>query len=239
MCDRQLPCQAPRPGGQDCGIGTRSHRATDGKAMQRLADSPDRWHATHRRGTDHMAVRDGSDLRPAVDNRQETEVAVRRRLLSRLVGEGEAIEHFIFQKQVLADGVRFENRCAGGLDSTLKLVPTPFDHQFVQVRHGFRILADLFLCRRIEDGEPGIDVPFIRVDSQRDVYLHVLDAPDPTTNLPGKLVISSPRRSHAQEGGMSDGLRVCRDMVMHCAGEVDVFRIEAGQDILHEFKAFI
>ena len=54
----------------------------------------------------------------------------------------------------------------------------PAEHQFVQLGHGLGVLSYLFLCGRVQDGEAGVDVPFVGVDSESYVDLDVFDAAD-------------------------------------------------------------
>lgn len=184
-----------------------------------------------------MIVRDDAQLRPTIHNGQQTQMAVRRGVLARPVRQRKPVENLVLQQQVLSLGARTEDRSPGGVDPLLQFVPAALDHQLVQLRHRLRILADLFLRGRVEDGEPGVHVPFVRVDAQRDVDLHVLDAAHPARDLPGELLVGVPGRPHAQEGGVRDRLRVGGDAVVQLAREVDILGVEAGQDVLDEPQA--
>lgn len=143
------------------------------------------------------------------------------------IRQREPIQHFILQQQILTLRAGTKHRRPCSLDSTFQLVPIPLDHQLVQIGDGFRILADLGLGGWVEDGQPCVHVPFVRVDAQRDIDLDVLDTPDPAGHVPGKLVVGTPCRAHAQERSMCDGLRIGCDSIVEFAGQVDVFRPEA------------
>ena len=173
-----------------------------------------------------MIIRDNAEFRPAINNRKQTEMAIRRRLFARPIGQREPIQYLVLQQQILSFGARSENRGTCSLHSTLKLIPVPSNHQFVQVSHRLSILANLLLRRWVEDGEPGIDVPFVRVDAQGDIDLDILDTAHPSSMLPGELIVGLPSGSHAQESSMGDSLCIRCDAVVHLAGEIDMFGAE-------------
>lgn len=78
-----------------------------------------------------MIIRDDAQFRPTVDNCKETQVAVRRSILARPVREGEAIEDFIFEEQILGPSTVLEDSRPGRLDSTFQLLSLSPDHQFI------------------------------------------------------------------------------------------------------------
>ena len=98
------------------------------------------------------------------------------------------------------------------------------EHELEEPSDRLGVLLDLLLCVWVQDGEAGVDVPFVRVDAQGDVDLDVLDAAYVARVLPGELVVRHPCSTHAEEGCMRDGLRVGCDAVVLFAGEVDVLR---------------
>lgn len=115
----------------------------------------------------------------------------------------------------------------------------PTEHQFEQFRDRFGVLLYLRLGSRVEDGEAGVDVPFVRVDPQHQIGLDVLDAAHVPLVFPGELVVGTPRRAHAQERRMGHGLRVGGDTVVFQRGEVDLRRSKAGEDAFNEFEALL
>ena len=186
-----------------------------------------------------MIVRDNAEFRPAVNNSKQTEMTVRRRLPARSFGQREPIQYLVLQQQILSLGARSEYRRTCGLYPTLELLPLSSNHQFVQICDRLGVLANLLLRRWVEDGEPGIDVPFVRVDAQGNIDLDILDTAYPPSMLPGELIVGLPGGSHAQESSMSDSLRICGDTVVHLTGEIDMFGAERGEDRLNEFEAFV
>lgn len=58
------------------------------------------------------------------------------------------------------------------------------DHQLEDLGRAIRIGADLFSCGRVEDSEPGVDVPLVAVDTEGDIDLDDLDSSDVTGRLP-------------------------------------------------------
>lgn len=125
-----------------------------------------------------------------------------------------------------------EDDGAGALDAALELLFVAAQHELEELRHAGRVLLDLLLRARVEDCQPGVDVPLVAVDAQRDVDLDVLDAADVPRRLPGELVVRLPGRAHAQEGGMRDGLSVRRDDVVLLRAQIDHLGAEAGEDLL-------
>ena len=97
------------------------------------------------------------------------------------------------------------------------------EHEFVQLSDTSRVLFDLFLGSWIEDRKTGVDVPFVAVDTQRDVDLDVLDAADVTRYLPGELPVGSPGSTHGQEGSVGHGLCVGCYTVVYFGSQFDVF----------------
>lgn len=95
------------------------------------------------------------------------------------IRQRESIQHFVFQQEILALSARAEHRRPRRLDPALQLIAMPYDHQLVEIRDGFRVLADLGFGGWVEDGQTCVHVPFVRVDAQRDVDLDVLNTPDP------------------------------------------------------------
>jgi hypothetical protein len=94
------------------------------------------------------------------------------------------------------------------MDAVAQFVAVARKHEFEELGDRLGVLFDLGLSSRIEDGEAGVDVPFVGEDAQRDVHLDVLDAADVARDFPGELLVGCPSGAHAQEGGVGDGLRV-------------------------------
>lgn len=149
-------------------------------------------------------------------------MAVRRRLLASPIGQGKSVKHFVFEQQVLALSAFLEHGGPCSYHSTLEGLTMPANHELVQVGHRLGVLTDLLFCGWIEDGEAGVDVPFVGVDPECYVHFDVFDASDPASDLPWKLVVRAPCRSHTQESSVGDGLRICGDVVVHLAGEINV-----------------
>lgn len=57
--------------------------------------------------------------------------------------------------------------------------------------------------------------------------------------LPRELIVCAPGRTHAQEGCVGYGLRVCRDLIVFQSREIDLRGSEAGENSFDEFKAFL
>ena len=177
--------------------------------------------------TDHMIIRHNAQLPPTIDHGQQAQMVVRCPFL-RYFPQRKSIEHLVSQQQFVIPTRALEDRRSGRLDPLLQRFAVSTEHQLEKLRHGLGILPDLLLGGRVQDGETGVDVPFVRVDSEGDVDLDVFDAADIAVDLPGKLVIGPPCRTHAEEGGVRDGLGVCGDSVVCLRREIDVLRAKTG-----------
>lgn len=186
-----------------------------------------------------MVVWDDSQLRPAINNRQQTQVIVRGRLFTWAVAEREPVQNLIFQQKILAFGACSENRRSCIPDSALEFLSAALNHELVKVCHRFRILADLCLCCWVKNGKAGINVPFVCVDAQSDVDLDVFDTSDPTGHLPGELLVCVPCSTHAKERRVCNRLGVCGNAIVHFTSKVDILRTETRQDILDEPETLI
>lgn len=103
-----------------------------------------------------------------------------------------------------------------------QLLPVPSEHELEQLSHRLRILLDLLLRIRIHDCQPGIHMPLVRVNPQRDVHLHVLNATHIPITFPRKLIIRRPCSAHAEKRCVCNGLRVGGDAVVLHGSEVHV-----------------
>lgn len=113
------------------------------------------------------------------------------------------------------------------------------DHEFVQLSYGLGVLADLLLGCRVQDSKASVHVPFVGVDAQSDIDLNVLNTTHPSSMLPRELLVGLPCGSHTQEGCVSDSLCIRSNAVVHLAGEVDMCRSEAGEDVVNKLEAFV
>lgn len=111
-------------------------------------------------------------------------------------------------------------------------------HQLEQLGHAFSILAYLLPSAGVQDRETSIDMPFIAVDAQHEINLDVFDPADVAWDVPGKLVIGLPCSTHAEEGGVRHGLRICCYTVMRICGDGDELGLKAGQDAFDQFDGF-
>lgn len=164
---------------------------------------------------------------------------IRRGLFTRAIRQRETIQHFISQQQILALGIRSEDRSTGLFNSALQLLSPAFDHQLVQLRDRLCILSNLLLCGRIQDRKTRVYVPLICVYAKGDVDLDVLDAAYPAGNLPGELIVCVPRRTHAEKRGVCHGLCIGCDAVVHLAADMNVFGLEGGKHLFHESHTLI
>lgn len=151
-----------------------------------------------------------------------------RRPLRRHLAQRKPIQHLIPQQQILLVRPRRKHRRARRPDPLLQLRPVPAQHQLEQLRHRFRILPDLRLGRRVQDGQAGVNMPLVRVNPKGDVRLDVLNAPHVPARLPWELVVRAPGRAHAQKRRVRDRLRVGGDAVVGFGGEVHLLGAEAG-----------
>ena len=76
------------------------------------------------------------------------------------------------------------------------------EHKFEYFCRTTSELVDLVTSGGVEDGETGVDVPFVGVDSQHDVNLHCFDAFDVVPMFPGVTLLACPGCAHT--GGKSD-----------------------------------
>lgn len=70
------------------------------------------------------------------------------------------------------------------------------DHELEDIRRALGVHPDLFPCRRVEDREAGVDVPFVAVDAEGDVDFDDFDAADVSFGFPGIVLAVFPRCSH-------------------------------------------
>ncbi len=168
-----------------------------------------------------MVVGIDAELAPAVRHGEEAQMVVFEALL-RDLAEAEAIEDIVFEQQFLPDSAPAEDGFSGRQDALPQLVSVAGEHELEELRDGLGVLLDLLLGVWVQDGEAGVDVPFVGVDAQGDVDLDVLDAADVARVFPRELLVRLPRGAHAEECGVRDGLRVCRDTVVLFAGEIDM-----------------
>lgn len=124
-----------------------------------------------------------------------------------------------------------KHEVAGVLDALGELEALALKYQLEQLRDRGRVLADLAPSGRVEDGQAGVHVPLVTVDTQCHVDLDVLDAARPALLLPGELVVGSPGRAHAQEGGVRHRLGVSRDAVVLLGRQMHELGLEARQDV--------
>ena len=172
-----------------------------------------------------MVIGHDTQLPPTIHHRQKAQVVVRRPLL-RYLSQRKPVQDLVSQQQIATTTTSFEHSPSGGFDPLLQRLTMTPEHQLEQFGDGLRVLADLFLRGWVEDSKTGIDVPFVGVDPESDVYLDVLNAAYVTVDFPGKLVVCVPGGAHAEKGGVCDGLRVCCDPVVCLRCEVDVLGAE-------------
>lgn len=152
--------------------------------------------------------------------------------------QGKAIKDVVAQQQsylLLLPKDRLSRRP----DPLLKFVPMSAQHQFEQFCHRFRVLLDLHLGRRVEDRQAGVDMPLARVYPQHQIGLDVLDAAHVPMMLPRELVVRTPGRTHAQEGRVGHGLRVCGDLVVFQGREIDLRGSKTREYPFDQFEAFL
>lgn len=143
------------------------------------------------------------------------------------LAEAEAVEDLVLEQEILVHATGAKDGVLGGHDARAELFLVAAEEELEELGDGLGVLLDLLLGVRVEDGKSGVDVPFVCVDTQRDVDLDVLDAAYVPRVLPGELVVGHPGGAHAEEGGVRDGLRVCGDTVVLLAGQVDVLGPQA------------
>lgn len=190
---------------------------------------------------DDVVVRLDAELMPGIDHGEEREVGVwdrgecgaRARGGGR--GEGVFLEDLIAEEKLARGGVfGAKDKLACGAHAAFEFGGVAGDHELEEVSDRACELLDLGAGGGVEHGEAGVDVPFVRVDAQGDVYFYVFDAGGPARGFPGKLAVSVPGGAHAEEGGVGDGLGVGGDAVVFGGGEVHDFGVEAGEDFFDE-----
>ncbi len=175
-----------------------------------------------------MIIRNNAQFPPTIDHGQQTQVIVGCPFLLRYFPQRKSIQHLVPQQQFMISTISFEDRRSSRLDPFLQRFTMSTEHQLEKLGHGLGVLPDLLLGCRVQDGETGVDVPFVRVDPESDVDLDVFDAADIPVNFPRELVVGLPCCAHAEEGGVCDGLGVCSDPVVCFRREVDVLGTETG-----------
>lgn len=94
-------------------------------------------------------------------------------------------------------------------------------------------MLDLSPCRGVKDSKASINMPFIRVDPECDVDFYVFDPGRPSGGFPGELTIGVPGGTHAEEGGVGNGLGVRSNAVVFGGRKVDGFAAEAAEDFFN------
>lgn len=79
------------------------------------------------------------------------------------------------------------------------------EHELEYVRRGLRELFDLTSSGRVQDGETGVDVPFVGEDAEHDVYFDGLDSADVEPVLPRVGLCARPGCAHAEVQGFKRG----------------------------------
>lgn len=177
--------------------------------------------------TDHMIIRDNAQSPPTIDHGQQTQMIVGCPLL-RYFPQRKSIQDLVSQQQLLVPTVTLEDCRSGRLDPFLQRFTMSTEHQLEKLGHRLGVLSDLLLGGRVQDGETGVHVPFVRVNPEGNVDLDVFDAANISVDLPRELVVGPPCRTHAEEGGVCDSLGVCGDPVVCFRREVDVLGTETG-----------
>lgn len=146
-----------------------------------------------------MVVGHDAQFGPAVDHGEQREVVVGAGGRFRREGtEGEGCEDGGLEKGAVGPGLGGpeEDLVAGGVDAGLEALEVAFQHELVELGDGFGVLGDLVAGFGVEDGEAGVDVPFLRVDAQHDVHLYVFEPADVAAELPGVLLVGVPCLAH-------------------------------------------
>lgn len=175
-----------------------------------------------------MIIWDDAQFPPTIDHGQQTQMVVGCPPLLRYFPQRKSIQHLVPQQQFMIPTFSLEDCRSSRLDPFLQRFTMSAEHQLEQLGHGLGVLPDLLLGGRVQDGETGVDVPFVRVDPEGDVDLDVFDATDIPVDLPRELVVGLPCCTHAEEGGVCDGLGVGGDPVVFFRREVDVLGTETG-----------
>lgn len=180
-----------------------------------------------------MVVGHDAQLGPAVDHGEQREVVVGAGgRFGRGGAQGEGREDGGLEEGAVGPGLggSEEDFVAGGIDAGFEAIEVAFQHELVELGDGLCVLGDLVTGFGVEDGEAGVDVPFLRVDAQHDVHLHVFEPADVAAELPGVLLVGVPCLAHGQEGGVSYSLRVGGDAVVLLGGEIDKLGLQTAQD---------
>lgn len=187
-----------------------------------------------RRAAQHVVVRHDAELRPAVHHGQQREVVVgaaRGRVVVGGLAERKRVEDRVLDEGplVLAPRLGAKDLVARGKHAPAQAGQVADEHELVEVGDAARVLRDLLARLGVEDGEAGVDMPFLAVDAQHEVDFDVFDAADVAAHGPRELPVGVPRLAHGEESGVCDGLRVGRDAVVLSRGEVHEFGPEAAQ----------
>ena len=199
--------------------------------------------AKQRGRADHMVVRDDAQHTPAVDHSEQAEMIVGQgRAVVGTTTKAELVEHTAAQQRTgrpLGAVLGTEHLLLGGVDAGTQLLAASLEHQVVELRGRPGELVDLLVGFGVEDGEPCVDVPLLRVDAQHQVDFDVFDAAYVACPLPRELCIGVPCLAHAQERRVRDGLRVGRDTVVLLSRQVDMLGVETAEDRLNFVEGLI
>ena len=160
---------------------------------------------------------------------------------SRFLSQTELIKQIILQEQLMPIVTCLIHVSKHGFtcrfDALAQLFFMTSQHQLEQIGDGFSILLDLAFGSRVQDGQAGVNVPFVRIDAESDVDLHILNTTHISRHFPGELVVGRPSRAHGEESCMGDCLCVCGDAVVSFGCEFDVLAFETRQDFGDEIVA--
>lgn len=131
-----------------------------------------------RRAAEHVIVGHNVERSPAIHHGEQAEMIVRPggRIggLSQRKGRQDG---GLDQRTALPARRRAtKDLFSSSIDSAAEALEVAFEHELVQRRHTLGVLGDLLFGFGVQDGEPGIHVPFLAVDAEHCVDLDVLDA---------------------------------------------------------------
>lgn len=133
-----------------------------------------------RRAAEHVIVGHNVERSPAIHHGEQAEMIVRPR--GRIGGFSQRKgrqDGGLDQRSALPARRRrraTKDLFSSGVDPAAEALEVAFEHELVQRRHTLGVLGDLLFGFGVQDGEPGVHVPFLAVDAEHCVDLDVLDA---------------------------------------------------------------
>lgn len=198
--DRAAPRAAERRAGERKRYSatpiTNRHVFSKGATIKKKNGHTNPEHKHWRTSYIQMLIRPYSQLCPTVHHRQKTQMTIWtlfRLHLRRLLPQRKLIQHILTQQYRRTGLVAFTSFFSSSPSKHLfprapypvfQLLSPAFYHQLEQLGRRASVLLDLGFRRRVQHRKPGVDVPFRRIDTKRNVDFDHFNTGDVARRFP-------------------------------------------------------